>query len=221
MDPLATTRRRRRRAIGSAVALVLLAATYVLVWDSEYCSIKDHLFPRRFATVLPGELFRSGQIDPRLIENVLSEHRIAVVVDLTSAVADSPEQSAERRAVDHLGVEYHRFPLKGDGTGDVGNYAAAVATIARAEQSARPVLVHCAAGDKRSGGVTAAYLLLCKGATADEAMDAIGLFNKGHVASSTVVDYLNAHLAEIAATLRESGVAVASTQLPPRLVGGG
>jgi protein tyrosine/serine phosphatase len=221
MEPLAVARRRMRRRVGAGVALLLLVAVGVVAWDSEYCSIKDHLFPRRFATVVPGALFRSGQIDPRLIESVLADHGIKVVVDLTSAVADSPEQSAERHAVDRLGVEYHRIPLHGDGTGDVDRYADAVAAIARAEESARPVLVHCAAGDKRSGGVTAAYLLLFKGATAGEAMDEIGLFNKGHVASSTVVDYLNAHLAEIAATLAKSGVNVAAREPWPRLTGGG
>src|SRR5262249_53292271 len=169
----------------------------------EYCSIKDHFIPRRFATVVPGELFRSGQIDPGLIEKVLAQHKIEVVVDLTPAVADCPEQSAEQRAVDRLGVEYHRFPLRGDGTGDVARYGEAVATIARAQAAARPVLVHCQAGDKRSGGVVAAYLLLCKGASPGDAMAQLGLFNQKHVASSTLVDYLNAHLPEIAATLRE------------------
>lgn len=213
--------RKWKRRVGLSVLACAAVALCVLTWDSEYCSIKDHLVPRRFATVVPGELFRSGQIDAGLIEKVLEQHGIRVVVDLTGAVADSPEQAAERRAVDHLGVEYHRIPLHGDGTGDVALYADAVATIARAQQSARPVLVHCAAGDKRSGGVVAAYLLLCRGASADEAMAEIGHFNRGHVASSTVVDYLNAHLEEIASTLRQAGLLVASAHAPPRLVGGG
>lgn len=216
----ATDRNWKRPAVLSLLAVVAVA-TYILVWDSEYCSIKDHLVPRRFATVVPGELFRSGQIDAGLIEKVLEQNGIKVVVDLTGAVPDSPEQSAERRAVETLGIEYHRIPLHGDGTGDVANYSDAVATIARAQQSSRPVLVHCSAGDKRSGGVVAAYLLLCKGASAEQAMAEIGHFNKGHVASSTVVAYLNAHLEEIAAALRAGGLIVASAQAPPRLVGGG
>jgi protein tyrosine/serine phosphatase len=203
------------------VAALVAGALYVLVWDSEYCSIKDHLVPRRFATVVPGELFRSGQIDAGLIEKVLEQNGIRVVVDLTGAVPDSPEQSAEQHAVENLGIEYHRIPLHGDGTGDVALYSDAVATIARARQTSRPVLVHCSAGDKRSGGVVAAYLLLCKGASAEQAMAEIGHFNKGHVASATVVAYLNAHLGEIAATLQHEGLAVASAHAPPRLVGGG
>jgi len=214
-------RGRWKRPAGLVLLLLVVVATVVLSWDTEYCSIKDHLVPRRFATVVPGRLFRSGQIDPGLIEKVLARHKIEVVVDLTVAVADCAEQAAEQRAVDRLGVEYHRFPLKGDGTGDVARYCDAVATIAHAQEASRPVLVHCQAGDKRSGGVVAAYLLLCRGTSAGDAMAQLGLFNQRHVASSTVVDYLNAHLVEIAATLREGGVAVAADHELPRLVGGG
>jgi protein tyrosine/serine phosphatase len=213
--------RRWKRPVGLVVLLLVAVATISLTWDTEYCSVKDHFIPRRFATVVPGALFRSGQIDPGLIEKVLAKHKIEVVVDLTAAVADCPEQAAEQRAVDRLGVEYHRFPLRGDGTGDVARYCDAVATIARAQASARPILVHCQAGDKRSGGVVAAYLLLFRGASAGDAMAQLGLFNQKHVASSTVVDYLNAHLAEIAASLRKGGLAVASAEELPRLVGGG
>ena len=210
-----------KRPVGLLLLSLVAAAAVVFTWDTEYCSIKDHFVPRRFAAVVPGELFRSGQIDPGLIERVLANHKIEVVVDLTAAVADSPDQSAEKSAVDHLGVEYHRLPLRGDGTGDVARFSEAVAIVARAQAAARPVLVHCQAGDKRSGGVVAAYLLLCRGASASAAMEEIGRFNQKHVASSTVVDYLNTHLAEVAATLRAGGLAVAADDEVPRLVGGG
>lgn len=210
-----------KRPVSLLVLVLVAAAAVVFTWDTEYCSIKDHLFPRRFATVVPGALYRSGQIDPGLIEKVLAKHKIEVVVDLTAAVAGSLDQSAEQSAVDRLGVEYHRFPLRGDGTGDVARFSEAVATVARAQAASRPVLVHCQAGDKRSGGVVAAYLLLCKGASASAAMEELGRFNQKHVASSTVVDYLNSHLAEVAATLRADGLVVAADQELPRLVGGG
>ena len=64
--------RNRKRWIAVGVLSLAAVAAWVLCWDSEYCSIKDHLVPRRFATVLPGKLFRSGQIDPGLIEKVLA-----------------------------------------------------------------------------------------------------------------------------------------------------
>jgi protein-tyrosine phosphatase len=222
MDGNPESGRRRRglhRALwigGAGVALLLGVG-----WDSEYFSLRDRLFPRRFETVIPGRLFRSGQIAARLIDSVLERERIAVVVDLTAADAADADQSAERAAVKRLEVDYHRCPLKGDGTGDVAEYADAVAAIKRGEDESKPVLVHCAAGDKRSGGVVAAYLMLFQGATADCALDEIGRCSKGGTPSSTVVDYLNAHLAEIARRLEQQGFTLASGMPLPRLTGGG
>lgn len=209
--------RRPRVLVPVALAVSFLGAA----WDSEYFSIRDYLFPRRFETVVPGALYRSGQIAARLIEPVLTEKGIKVVVDLNDDLPDSDEQVAEQRAVAKLGIDYHKFPLSGDGTGDVDSYVDAVATIARAQASARPVLVHCAAGDKRSGGVLATYLLLVKGATATDAVAEIGRCSRGHVASSTVLDFLNVNLDVIAARLEQDGIALHATRPLPRLTGGG
>jgi protein-tyrosine phosphatase len=219
--PPGFARGRRRWIALLAVALAVAAVGVRIVWDSGYCSIRDLLLPRSFEAVIPGALYRSGQISPHLIGRVLAEHHIAVVVDLSNPVSNSDEQAAEFAAATRLGVEYHRFPLRGDGTGDVHNYVDAIATIERAERRGQPVLVHCVAGDKRSGGVVAAWLLLFRGATADEAMNQIGLCNTGHVASCTVVAYLNAHLREIADELQCSGFDFTANHPLPVLVGGG
>jgi protein-tyrosine phosphatase len=213
-----------KRWLGSVIAVAALPAAVVgvrTVWNSDFCSVRDQLVPRHFETVLPGALYRSGQISPRLIGRVLADRGIGVVIDLSSEVPDSAEQRAERDAVERLGVEYHRFPLHGDGTGDVPTFAAAIAAIERAERREQRVLVHCVSGDKRSGAVIAAWMLLFRGATAGQAMEQIGLCNKGRVPSCTVVAFLNAQLREIAAELENSGVAAASTDPLPTLVGGG
>lgn len=217
--------RRRRRRLAVVVASAALVAPVAVVgvrtlWNSDYCSIRDQLVPRHFETVLPGALYRSGQISPRLIGRVLVDHKIGVVVDLSSEVRDSAEQRAEHAAVERLGVEYHRFPLHGDGTGDVRTFADAVATIERAERRAQPVLVHCVSGDKRSGAVIAAWMLLFRGATADQAMEQVGLCNKGRVPSCTIVTFLNEHLQAIAAELAQGDVAATTTAPLPTLIGG-
>src|SRR5262249_29930249 len=170
MDDARATGRWRRVLLRVVLPLAAAAGVVALTWDSEYCSIRDRLLPRRPAPrpppparwpgVAPPRLFRSGWIDPHLVEDVLRDHRIGLVVDLTDARCGSPERDAEQCAVHRLGIEYRCCPLKGDGTGEVQEYANAVVAIARAQDLERPVLVHCAAGDKRSGGVIAAYLLL-------------------------------------------------------------
>ena len=64
-----------------------------------------------------------------------------------------PARSRDRR---HL-VAYHNFSLNGSGTGEVGEYVGAIEVIAKAEAAGKRVLVHCRAGDRRTGGVVAAY----------------------------------------------------------------
>lgn len=201
--------RRRKLLLRVVLPVVVLAGVFAVTWDTGYCSIRDRFLPRRFIEVVPHLLFRSGWIDARLVEDVLRDHEIGLVVDLTDETCDSPERQAEQRAVERLGIAYRCCPLKGDGTGDVQQYAHAVAAIAHAQALGRPVLVHCAAGDKRSGGVVAAYLLLVRGAPVATALAEIGRFTRHGVPSETVTRYLDDHLAEIAAHLRDEGVLLA------------
>ena len=215
--------RRRRFLLRVALPTTLTIAALGIAWDSGWCSIRDRFLPRRFVAVIPGQLYRSGWIDARLVEDVLRDHGIGLVVDLTADAADSPdspERAAERSAVRRLGIDYRSCPLRGDGTGDVEEYANAVAAIAHAQARGLPVLVHCAAGDKRSGGVVAAFLLLVGGATTDVARGEIGRFSKRGVPSETVLHYLDDHLAEIAERVRDEGCALAPRSAPPPVLGG-
>jgi protein tyrosine/serine phosphatase len=213
---------RRRFLLRVALPAALAVTAAWVSWDSGYCSIRDHFLPRRFVAVIPGQLYRSGWIDARLVEDVLRDHAIGLVVDLTAAddAVDSPERTAERAAVRHLGIDYRSCPLRGDGTGDVQEYAHAVAAIAHAQARGQPVLVHCAAGDKRSGGVVAAFLLLVDGVPADVAKGEIGRFSKRGVPSDTVLHYLDDHLAEIAERVRDEGCALAPRGASPLVLGG-
>lgn len=206
--------RRRRFLFRVALPAALTVAALSVAWDSGYCSLRDRFLPRRFVAVIPGQLYRSGWIDARLVEDVLRDHGIGLVVDLTADVADSPERAAERSAVRRLGIDYRSCPLRGDGTGDVEEYANAVAAIAHAQARGLPVLVHCAAGDKRSGGVVAAYLMLVGGATTAVARGEIGRFSKHGLPSETVLHYLDDHLAEIAERVRDEGCALAPRGAP-------
>ena len=219
MSKARATSRLRKFLLCVALPVVLAAGVFALTWDSGYCSIRDRFFPRRFVAVIPDHLFRSGWIDRHLVEDVLRDHRIELVVDLTGDDVPSAERDAEQLAVRHLGIEYRRFPLRGDGTGDVVEYADAVAAIANAQAQRLPVLVHCAAGDKRSGGVVAAYLLLVRGASVAEAKEEIGRFSKRGIPSDTVLRYLDDHLAEIAERVKVDGCVLAPGSTPAPVLG--
>ena len=79
--------------------------------------------------------------------------------------------------------------------------------------------MHCAAGDKRSGGVVAAYLLLVRGASAAEAKEEIGRFSKRGIPSDTVLRYLDDHLAEIAERVKVDGCVLAPGSTPTPVLG--
>ncbi len=151
----------RRRAVLVIAAVTALAATGGALWAG---GLKYRFIPKRFGEVRPGLIYRSGQLSPSVVERTLDRHGIELVVSLCAENQSDPGQAAERQAVEHLGIERIVLPLEGDGTGEIENYARAIAAMDQAADRGRPVLVHCSAGAYRTGGVVAAYRLLVEGA---------------------------------------------------------
>jgi hypothetical protein len=182
--------------------LLTVIAAGIYVWD-EF--IKYRLFPKRFGVVVPDVVFRSGQISKWVIGDVLDRHRIRVVIDLQSNDTSDEHQQAEIEAAHRRGILLKRIPLDGDGTGDVKDYAEAVALIARAAAAGEPVLVHCGAGAKRTGGVVALYRVLVQG---DSPANAYAeLLDYGwHSDNPTLPRFLNANMDRIARLLVDCGV---------------
>lgn len=185
----------------AAVALVLTAAVSVDALDEE-------IRPKRFVEA-DSALFRSGQISPRLIRGVLEEHRIGKVVWLLHYDDERRSHRAEKEAIEALGIERHHFPLRGDGTGKIERYADAIAEVAEAKRSGIPVLVHCAAGSRRSAAVVAMYQLLVEGRSAEASYRELDRYGARPVAESPLLPYLNEHMAELAELLVERGVIAA------------
>jgi len=136
---------------------ILIIAAAVLVWHGF---VKDRVIPRRFGEVEKGLIYRSGRISAGLIKKTLVKYNIGVIVDLTAEDDKIADQNAERKAAAELNIKRLVLPLRGNGTGDINNYASAVAAIAEAKHANMPILVHCALGSQRTGGVIAAYQLL-------------------------------------------------------------
>jgi protein tyrosine phosphatase (PTP) superfamily phosphohydrolase (DUF442 family) len=166
---------------------------------------KDRLIPKRWATVEEGRIYRSGQLSAALVRKMLVRHGIKVIVSLTGEIPHDPDQEAEKKAAEELGIELLRLPLSGDGTGDVHRYAEAVAAIVEAKRQARPVLVHCAAGAQRTGGVIACYRLLVEGRPPAYVLKEMG--RCGWKPKDTALPaYLNQNLGTIAALLCDKGI---------------
>lgn len=209
--------RLRRGRAGIVVAIVIgLVAIAVAIWKVD---LEDRLIAKRWGVVEEGAIYRSGQLSRHLVKPMLEQHGIRVVVDLTEGDRSDEDQRAERWTIAELGIEAYRFPLIGDGTGDIRQYAAAVAAIAAAKRDGKPVLVHCHAGAQRTGGVIAAYRLLVERTRSPSDVFAeLPRFGWQRGRDDVLLAYLNSHLEELAKLLVERGVIDEVPSPLPRLV---
>jgi protein tyrosine phosphatase (PTP) superfamily phosphohydrolase (DUF442 family) len=196
----------RVRGWGGAPRLALAALALATTAAAGVDALDDQLRPKNLVAVEPGRLYRSGQISPRLIRPVLEELRIGKVVWMLHYDASRPSHRAEREAIEALGIERVNLPLRGNGTGDIGRYADAVAEVAQAQRAGVPVLVHCAAGSRRSAAVIAMYQLLVQRRSPEQAFRELDRIGKRPVAESPLLAYLNEHMGELARLLAARGV---------------
>lgn len=192
----------RRRAIAGLVLLGALGATIGLCADS----LKYRFIAKRFGVVVPGLIYRSGQISPAMIEPTLTRYGIKAILNLQNADPSDAHQIAEVAAAERLGIEYYRVPLSGDGTGEPEEYAEAIEILNRCHQSGKPVLVHCAAGAERTGGVVATYRLYVERKSTEAVIAEMRQYGTSMGADSDLLAWLNVNLGEIARLLQERGV---------------
>jgi protein tyrosine phosphatase (PTP) superfamily phosphohydrolase (DUF442 family) len=175
----------------------------VWVW---FGFIKYRFVPKKFGVVVPGHIYRSGQISASLIKKTLTKYNIRIIVDLTSADPNNPDKQAEKQAASELNIKVLRFTMSGNGTGDINDYANAVIAIANAEKQNLPVLVHCTAGAQRTGGVIAAYRLLVQKIDPNIVEDEIEKYGCAIDDRPVLRSFLNDNMAELAARLKQAGV---------------
>lgn len=181
---------------------MLVAGAGVWTWKAV---LEDRIIPKRWGVVEEGAIYRSGQLHRDLVEKTLRRYKIATIVSLTFEDPNDGNQQAELRAAATLGIDLQRYPLSGDGTGDIQNYAKAVAAIARARKAGRPVLVHCAAGSQRTGGVIAFYRLLVEGRPPSFVYRELRRFG-WKPSNRALIEYMNDHMGDLARRLVEMGV---------------
>ncbi|MBN1361399.1 MAG: dual specificity protein phosphatase family protein [Sedimentisphaerales bacterium] len=192
----------RRRTVGLSLTAVVLV---VAVWTWEEV-IEDRVIPKRWGVVEAGIICRSGQLSAALVKRTLIEHGIKVIVNLTAETNADKDQQAEREAAQELGIEVKRFPLRGDGTGDITQYAGAVEAVVEAKRAGKPVLVHCAAGSQRTGGTIAFYRLLVEGRSPAFVVEEMTRYDWDPKDDTILLEYINAHIGELAAMLKDRGV---------------
>lgn len=199
-----------RRIRWTAIATAFVA----VVW---FGLLEERLIARRWGVVLPGRLYRSGQVSRFLVEDMLRNHRIATVIDLNGFNRHNANQQVELAVAEYLEIDHHRFALAGDGTGSLDKYADAVALIALREQEGKTTLVHCGAGSNRTGGVIAAYRLLVRNEPVERVQAELEAFDCTARSNPKLVPFLNANLPAIAQKLVERGTIARVPDTMPQL----
>jgi protein tyrosine/serine phosphatase len=175
--------------------------------------LEDRLIPKRFGVVTEGLVYRSGQLHPALVERVLREHEIDLIIDLDPD--ETQAARAESEAAEQLGIRCQLFPLIGDGTGDAEQYVLAIRGLVEASRAGERVLVHCAAGSSRTGGVLAMYRVLVEGWSTSRAKQEMMEFD-WRPGDGRLLRFLNANMGVVAERLVECGVIARVPEPLPR-----
>lgn len=151
-----TLSKRRHPVVPVVLGLLAVTAGVLVVKYTRH-----HIFPRRFAVVEQGQIFRSGQLERGPLNRVLDDHDIRTILVLLNDEPDNPTQQMQAAVTRERGVEMIRIPMPGNGCAEFDALEAAAAVIERAEH--RPLLVHCAAGVMRTGASLAVWRMNYQG----------------------------------------------------------
>jgi protein tyrosine/serine phosphatase len=106
-------------------------------------------------SVVPGVLYRSGQLSADALEQVVRTDRIRSVLNLRGAAPGEDWYEAEIAASEAAGIVHADFQMK---SSDILDRNRATELIALMRQLPAPVLIHCEHGSDRSGLASALYV---------------------------------------------------------------
>ncbi|MGC1275538.1 MAG: dual specificity protein phosphatase family protein [Planctomycetaceae bacterium] len=197
-----TSRRRFLYAWIGLVACLAIIGGGIGAWEA----VKYRYIPKRFGVVVPGEVYRSGQISKWQFVPTIQENGIDVVIDLNGVDPVDEHQAAEIAAYESHDIENYRFKLHGNGTGDVDTYVEAIAKMAECHRDGKSFLVHCHAGTQRTGSVVAAFRVLVLGQSPQEAYVELSRYGWDADDDQVLLTYLNKNLPRVAKELAARGL---------------
>lgn len=156
----------RHRAVGFGLSLLTALGLY----GASAC------LHANFHTVVPGEVYRSGQMNASQLAGVIEEYGIRSVVNLRGSNAAEWYRD-ETNVTGRLGVRHVDFRLSARREATDEQIGRLLAILRNAP---KPVLIHCKAGADRTGLVSALYCLAIEEQSAAEAVRQLALWY-GHV----------------------------------------
>jgi protein tyrosine/serine phosphatase len=122
--------------------------------------------------VIPGEMFRSGQLDAERLGRVADAFGIRSVLNLRGASEGAEWYEAERAISAASGVVHADFAMN---SRELLSEDRAVALIALMRDLPKPILIHCEHGADRSGLASALYLAAIAGQGEEAAEEQLSL----------------------------------------------
>ncbi|MDX2148056.1 MAG: tyrosine-protein phosphatase [Planctomycetota bacterium] len=185
------------RGLGVALGVVALGLGGWGFWDA---AIKPNVQPKRFGVVVPGQLYRSGELTPAATRDVVRDQGIKTIIDLGAAEPGTADDRRAQRTAEALGVRRVVFDLEGDASGDPNQYVAVLRLMM--DPAAQPVLVHCGAGSQRTGCAVALYRMIVEGVPQAEAIDEARLYDHDPVENPKLTKMLDLYAGDVAASLK-------------------
>lgn len=133
---------------GSLPRALLLIAGAVGLAIFAYKGVKPDLWPKRLAEVVPGKVYRSSELSPKAMEDLVRGAHVKTIIDLGVAPDGDPRDRRQQLAAQALGLKRYKFNLIGDATGNPNEYVAALQIALNPDN--QPVLIHCATGSQRT-----------------------------------------------------------------------
>ena len=156
---------------------------------------------RNLRTVEPNALYRSGQMSPEAFERIVRELNIRTVFSIRDARFSGSEQTDdfEQEYCEATGRKFHRLPipdweLHGDAIPGEETVRLFLGLLEKPEETPRPMLVHCFAGEHRTGAMVAVYRMEYNGWRNEDAIEEMtGIGNLRTSYAKSLTNYLGTY----------------------------
>ena len=152
-----------------------------------------HFHINHFRTIVPGELYTSGQPRGMDYTRLVYKYHIATIVNVRESAEhrETNWYNEEKTKVRDLGVQYIEIPIqkRGESNGFPTEADQVQFRKLMSDVNNQPILLHGSAGELRVGRLAAVWLVRNKGYSAEEAMKVMKKI-KGGALSEEEIKYV-------------------------------
>jgi protein tyrosine/serine phosphatase len=155
--------------------LLFIAMTGLLLWLWQTSIIR---ISKNFEEVDPGKFYRSAQLTPKELEEIVQKYGIKTVISLRGSPEKSYWVEPQKQVLENLSVQFIPVRWQLDyfpEAEELKKYLQALKT------GPYPILVHCRTGADRTGEATALYAIDFMKMPKEEAMEKYLSFRNWHI----------------------------------------